>query len=637
MPWESLQQWGLNFSRFRGFLRGMLFLSVTLYGQTSHGITPLPESSSDQFAEGFDTLSTKAPNSDSLALSPGPDDSSFVTSSTPSSPPLKIWKVQNPWSDSISKARDQGYLQATWEDSGWSRGPLHVIEKIRWTDENGAALSNAIQFGAIQTDENHSEEIQTKEIQVNEIQLFDQDRFIGKPVSQETLKSLGEKALFVWTTRGFPFAEVHPYWQKEVPKKEQGQKQSGQIAEISLKPSSASNIIRMSLELRVEKNGAYKFGGFRTRGTLTTEETLLRLSLLEIGDDFLLADQIAANNRLERTGYFAEVKEVGWYRDSLRHFIYPRLIIQDYPGNRLGGLLGFDTERPDGDLNGYVDIHLINLFGTARNLDFSFSSTPIVTGGSEQDVQGIYREPWLFGSDIDLEVRGSLRLQDSTYWEYRRELAFQQPLDFRSSLTWSLGDQENQDGVFGDRSQAFFSAIGWKWDGRDRVPATRQGGIYSIEAGGWRREFSDTAYFYTRWEAQAEYVFPLSKKFLGKLGLRNGGHWPLKDKPNRGELFELGGAKDLRGYREKAILTGLFSWGLTEIQYLLAGESRLFAFASPGGARTPETNRGWKPLLGYGTGLAVGSRSFLVEITLASNPERSLGEALLHVKALNQF
>lgn len=556
------------------------------------------------FASGW---AGERPFPDSLPGSPLPSRPTLVVDSAggrASPPELRVWRIRNPYADSVSQARDEGYLRAAATDSGWVRGEryfLAFVEEVN--DPVMAGLSAEL--------------------------LSPWDAFLGKAAAAATLRDLRQKALRRWEERGYPFARIRPEWVWDA--------DSAEANDADPRGREPGGAVPVGLRLYVQKGAGYKFGGFKAFGSATTPSALQRLSLLEVGEAFRPSRLQAAIGRLERTGYYLELRQEGLYRDSVRHFLYPRLALMDNPGNRLGGLLGFDSERPDGDLSGYLDVHLINLFGTARDLDFTFASTPLTTGGSEQEVTGAYREPWLFGSDLSLELRGYLRLQDTVYWEFRREMVFGQPLGFRSTATWSIGDQENQDRTADQRSRAYFSALGWTWDGRDRVPGTRRGGRFRAEGSGWRRETADTSYFYTRWETSGEAFWPLSRRWLGRMGATGGGHWPLRNGANRGELFELGGAAGLRGYREHEIRTGLFGWGVLEAQFLMAGESRLFAFASPGGARTPETQRGWKPLLGYGAGLSVGTRRFLVEIALASNPERSLGEALLHVKALNQF
>src|SRR4029078_1598120 len=105
------------------------------------------------------------------------------------------------------------------------------------------------------------------------------------------------------------------------------------------------------------------------------------------------------------------------------NLIYPGLALTDLKGNRLSGILGYDSEKKGGDgLNGYLDIHLINLRGTARDLAFAFDSRTSAAadaGGQgaagRKDAKLGYVEPWLLSTRVGARLDLSAAIEDSVY------------------------------------------------------------------------------------------------------------------------------------------------------------------------------------------------------------------------------
>jgi hypothetical protein len=114
--------------------------------------------------------------------------------------------------------------------------------------------------------------------------------------------------------------------------------------------------------------------------------------------------------------------------------------------------------------------------------------------------------------------------------------------------------------------------------------------------------------------------------------------WPLERRPDRGDLFELGGANTLRGYREREFLTDAYVYANLEIQFLLAPGSRAAVFAVPGLIDRPGIGEiRWRRVLGYGAGLESGSKDWTFGISYALNPGRAVGDGFVHLRVTNNF
>jgi hemolysin activation/secretion protein len=115
------------------------------------------------------------------------------------------------------------------------------------------------------------------------------------------------------------------------------------------------------------------------------------------------------------------------------------------------------------------------------------------------------------------------------------------------------------------------------------------------------------------------------------------GNWPLEGRSNRGELYSLGGANSIRGFREREFLTNLFLYGNFELQFLLAPRSRASVFAVPGLINRLGGDVDWRRVLGYGLGMESGAKDWTCGISYALNPDRDLGDGFVHLRVTNNF
>jgi hypothetical protein len=153
---------------------------------------------------------------------------------------------------------------------------------------------------------------------------------------------------------------------------------------------------------------------------------------------------------------------------------------------------------------------------------------------------------------------------------------------------------------------------------------------------GLRRDLGDSSYFLVQ-GAQTMGLWTNRGRWVGHLLVSGGGDWPLEARSNRGELFELGGANSIRGFREKEFLTNLYLYGNAEIQFLLSPWSRASVFAVPGLVNRLGGDVHWRRVVGYGVGLEAGGGDWTFGISYALNPGRDPGDGFLHLRVVNNF
>jgi outer membrane protein assembly factor BamA len=487
--------------------------------------------------------------------------------------------------DGVAKSIAQGHLQAFNGDDGkLISGPLFTLGAIDAVSAPGFTLA---QLGLA--------------------------AYAGEPASAANLNSMADRVRAFLLDHGHPFATV--------------------AIDFTVRPDQAIADVRIA----IEAGDGHKFGGFKHGGSRTTPEVLDRLSLLRYGETYSEARLLQALEKLSRTGYFEAVVRGPLFRDSTRNLLYPSLVLTDLKGNRLSGILGYDSEKEGGGgVNGFLDIHLINLRGTARDLDFTFDSKQTGEGVDSKDAHLAYTEPWIIGTNVGAHVDLKVALEDSVYDERSGEFTLFRDLDFHSRYLVAFARQFNHDFAAGTRSQADIAGLGFQYDARDRVPSTLNGGRFSLRLNGVHRDLEDSAYFLVQSIGELS-VWRNLGRWVGHALVAGSGNWPLEGRSNRGELYSLGGANSIRGFREREFLTNLFLYGNFELQFLLAPRSRASVFAVPGLINRLGGDVDWRRVLGYGLGMESGAKDWTFGISYALNPDRDLGDGFVHLRVTNNF
>lgn len=497
----------------------------------------------------------------------------------------------------VARAMAEGYWAARADTSaadGWTRGPLYRLRRVEAVNaEDGANRP---------------------------VDGFDGAEWAGEPATRANVEAARAALRRRLSAGGFAFAET----------------------DARLLPDS-SGMPEADVRMVVRRGDSFKLGAPVAPGTRTRPEVVRRLALWEDGENFD-PDRLAQGvRRLARTGYFEAAEWTGVYRDSARNMLYPALRLPDAKVNTVGGLLGYDSDAEGGGrLTGYVDVRLYNLMGTARDASFSFDDRD----GGEREARASYTEPWILGSPLGARWEGSFLQQDTLFWEWNQSLFVFRDLGFSGRVEAEFGAQTNREtDAFGAGvgTRALRSGVQVLFDDRDRVPFTRSGSRASAGVTAVRRTVTDhgasaadSTYYLAQATAAWEHWRPMGPRLGLRIALRGASDFPL-DRTNRGELFDVGGARSLRGYREREFQTNAYLLGDFEPQFSVGRRGRLLAFVSPGFVNRLTGRYDPRGVLGYGAGMEIARGDWSVAITYALNPDRSPGNGLLHAAVENRF
>ncbi len=298
------------------------------------------------------------------------------------------------------------------------------------------------------------------------------------------------------------------------------------------------------------------------------------------------------NSRLVRVESVAVVQ-----RDSAYGL---RFWVTTERSNRASGGVGYDPEA--GRLIGSVQLHAMNLFDTGRRLEAGWHSAYARTGYALS-----YTEPWLFGTGIDL--CGSVRHEtdDTTVAKTGLALAasgstragpvlfLETGLDFVTDLSARLD------------ARTTWVGTGLRIDTRDHPTNPVSGLALSVSSrAGMRAQDTMPAGLVSRNEAGLDGVLRLRSRLVLS-GDLVGRVVSSARKLSRYELYELGGVRSLRGYRDGEFGSDRTAVLRAELRYLPNRQSRIYPFLDCGLFSDIDQGR-WQLASGWGVGVRAETR-----------------------------
>lgn len=439
----------------------------------------------------------------------------------------------------------------------------------------------------------------------------------GSPFDRKLLEADAARILRAYSERGHPLARVYP---------SRFRAQDG----------------RLSFVVRLGEGPAASLESVRVFGNRVTDERVVaRIAGVHPGDpwDVRKIERMAA--RLRREGLFTSVSEPRIVRGSRDNLLGVEIEVEEGPSSSIFGVLGYNPGRNGkGDLVGLVQLDLRNLLGTARRAALHFEKQP----GDVRDLSFRYREPWVLGSPISVEVGAAQALRDTLYSRTDLDVAILVPTGDRSTFRMAA---ERRSSSFDDAAGANVSetatggSVGWSIDIRDRRVNPTRGWLGDLIVGA--RE-TESGILRTRVETGGQILAPWGRTWVvsEEAGFR--GAWSSEADLPLHEQYYLGGTRTLRGYREEQFHGERVWWTRSELRYRLTSRSRAYLFGDVGGFRFEERPEGAPAqivrdvLAGGGVGASVESGgSGVVRFELALGRGDDFSDAKVHVGLEQEF
>jgi outer membrane protein insertion porin family len=396
----------------------------------------------------------------------------------------------------------------------------------------------------------------------------------------------------------------------------------------------------VDLTVEIVEGPRYTIEAVAVKGGRTRGSTAGKIAGIEPGDPFDPWKLENARARLVSSGLFSRVETLSVRKGSADSLVVVEAELDEAPCSSVSGLLGYSGR--EGGAIGFVDLSLGNILGTARSGAFHWEGS----GHGLSSYEARYREPWLGGLPLSLEVGMDHVAQDTTY--STTGISGGVRLDMGRGLSLSLGGVKERTAVAGEREgegmrrSRVAVRAGAEIDARDKVFDPRGGFRVSISGDWGSRTDTHTAVRESEsWRvARVNVNAELHRRLHGRHGLYARAEWRRIATDEEvlpfDQMLRFGGASSLRGYREDQFRAE--ETGLIQLEHRISlgdGGSRMFLFSDLGILRGRSAPEGI--LVGYGLGIRAAGPGGVVGLDYGLGKGDSWSEGKVHVRLTRTF
>jgi len=441
---------------------------------------------------------------------------------------------------------------------------------------------------------------------------------IGKDFTSELRENLMTLPLNVLASNGYPFARTR-------------------IADFSLSEE------RINLVIEVVPGPLVVLQGLRLAGNPKT-----RVSFFERKSGIRFPSAFSQKKMQRMLGFIVGLEYIrleGNYSlvEDADGRWWVLLKITERNNNALSGAISYLPEPGNNRLAGTFNFRAQNLFGTGRGLELDYL-------GDENRIHRfrlIYKEPflWHFEGELKTELERRIKSYSKDFFEIALTYPVHPSLKIGGRFGFAYVNPDSH-GLFVNRipeTKEYRNSFVVGFENFDLPYNPGKGFGVSTEAGAvktyrGRLAEANAGLPSQSWAREFKFGFNIAvplEMMVFIIGSNYEGRWKKGSKFALPELFSIGGAKTLRGYREEEfsgseILTGRF-----ELKLRIVETGKIFLFSDMGWYR----NEGhWSSIkLGYGLGFRIPSRIGGIEIAYALTPNRPIARGVVHTVLYSGF
>jgi outer membrane protein insertion porin family len=452
----------------------------------------------------------------------------------------------------------------------------------------------------------------------------------GDPFVPSLLEQDVQSILQLYERKGYPLAKVV-------------------IQNVSFTDSTEEMSARV--QIHIDEGKELHITELRIEGNKTTKDYVItREARLQKNELFSSDLQEKIKQRLDHLQLFSSVSLPELYlTDANQGGMSVRVVEGNQ--NSFDGVLGYIPSTGSsggGYLTGLVNVSLRNLFGTGRKL----SARWYQENQSSQETELHYFEPWVASYPVNAQLGFFQRKQDSTFVRMQYDIAAELML----TDEFSVGVSFSQCGVYPTEGygrsvmlESKTTSVGAsvRYDSRDNPTTPASGILYSTEYQTGSKQTGIDGMVSTEVKSTTQrLVFDLSyylstffrQVLATELHLRDFSSSTM----DVSDLFRLGGASTLRGYREGQFLGSRIVWTNLEYRFLVAPRSFFYGFVDVGYIVQPSIaamsmTASEQSKIGYGIGVRMDSSLGLIGVSFALGEGDTFGTSKIHIRLMNEF
>ncbi|MBA4311608.1 MAG: hypothetical protein C0417_03155 [Chlorobiaceae bacterium] len=405
-----------------------------------------------------------------------------------------------------------------------------------------------------------------------------------------------------------------------------------------IKPAIGIDSSKLLIEINIDEGEYVTIDEIRIAGNKSTkDDVIIRELNLKPSEPFKYSKIRNFRNKLQRLNIFQQVEEPKLFSMDNNHGILVK--VTEGNTNTFDGILGYNPKRGDksASVNGFINISMRNLFGTARKLHLFWKKESQLT----QEIGIRYTEPWMFNIPLSLGGAFQQRKEDTLYVKRTVEVNS----DFKFTESISVGGLVKQEFIIPSANASSIARVYLITGGLNLVYDTRDDritptdGIYYqtiYEAGSTK--INDKTSAIQRIEIDAEAYYNVLQSQIIKVGLY--GRTVRSGNIQLSDLYRFGGTNTLRGYRENEFIGSRIFWSNIEYRFIAAPRSFFYGFVDLGYYYKPSIAADRileKGKYGYGIGTRIQTTIGLLGLSFAFGEGDSFLQGKIHIGLINEF
>jgi outer membrane protein assembly factor BamA len=423
------------------------------------------------------------------------------------------------------------------------------------------------------------------------------------------LPGLMERTLDLYTSRGYLFAQV-------------------QLDSLQLGKDSLTAVIRID-EGPLFKTKNYYFTGNK----ITRSNTLIRISGLSQAE-VITPDVIAmAEDNLRRKEYISDCRIAPIDAGTLG------IEITEGRMTKAEGVFGLTTDPVSAkkNLNGFIDLQFLNLWGTDRAISLYWKSLKT----DYRLLELSYHESGFSAYPIAGDLMFQRAQQDSAWIRIKAQVSLYYQYfshKFGTELYSENLYPDSPDSTVYEKTRYYNTSLFWEYYRTDYAPNPSSGSQFRIKSGWLFRNSESRTGSIPVNEVDATGYYPLK----GRLVLAAGLHYREISDRNASlyEQYKMGGFKSLRGYNEDSFNGWRLGWVNLELRYLMTRNSRIYLLIDNGFLQAGKQNLK-SDLSGIGAGISNKTKLGTISISYAlSIMDKRLADwdsGMLHMGLASSF
>ncbi|SEL98455.1 Outer membrane protein assembly factor BamA [Aquimarina amphilecti] len=341
-------------------------------------------------------------------------------------------------------------------------------------------------------------------------------------------------------------------------------------------------------------------------------------SRIRKGATFNKNDILKKSLTIDNLGFAKSIKapEVLFGKDSTKVYLY----LKKKTANSFDGFLGFSTDTESGnlELNGYLDLKLINNLNFGEKLNLIYKSD----GNEQQRFQANISLPYILKTPIGIEAGIEIFKKDSSFLITEQNIDINYLINNKDKISVGYSSISSNNLLdnpqpllnINDYNSSFFT-LSFNHTLRQNKNLFPIKNSYSLRTELGSRNTENNKTTQIKSNLSLSYIFELNQR--NSISLKNSAAIIFSDDLFVNELFRFGGINSIRGFEENSINASLFNVLNTEYQYTLSPNLYIHSIIDYSYFED-ETNKISDNLTSFGIGIGLNTQTGLFRIIFAN-------------------